>query len=141
MTTTAGKKLPRRRREVVVEKRDMTSPDASVYRIFRRADGAAASVRSIVIALVLIACALCALGLLRVAREHEVLQLGYQLSHDASHVLELRETRRRLEVELATLTGPERIRRLASQLGMVPVAPDRIRVIDAPRRHEIASQP
>jgi cell division protein FtsL len=83
-----------------------------------------------VIALLVVACALCALGLLRVEREHEVLQLGYKLSHEAEHVTELRETRRRLELELATLTAPERIRRLATQLGMVPVAPDRIRIID-----------
>jgi cell division protein FtsL len=157
-----GKKLPRRRRAVVVEKRVMTSPAASVYRIFRRADGPAASVRGSVIALVVVACALCGLGLLRVEREHEVLQLGYQLSQESARVQELRETRRRLEVELATLTSPERIRRLASQLGMVPVAPDHIRVIDgralcqagstpgwecgsidggARPRHEVASQP
>jgi len=111
-----------------------------VYRMFRRADGPAA-VRAIVIALVVAAIAATALGVLRVAREHEVLQLGYQLSRDAEHVRELRETRRRLELEYATLTAPERIRRLAMQLGMAPVAPDRIRVVDAPPHHKVAAQP
>ena len=37
-------------------------------------------------------------------------------------------------LEHATLTSPDRIRKLALQLGMVPVAPDRIRVIEARRK-------
>jgi cell division protein FtsL len=100
----------------------------TVYRIFQRAGGPAA-VRGLVIAMIATACVLSALAIVRVARQHEVLQLGYQLSREADRVRELRETRRRLELEYATLTAPERIRRLASQLGMQPVAPDHIRVI------------
>jgi cell division protein FtsL len=118
----------------------MTSSAASVYRMFKRAEGPAA-VRSVVIAMILLACALTALAVLRVAREHEVLQLGYQLSHEAEHVRELRETKRRLELEYATLTAPDRIRRLATQLGMTPVTPDRIRVVEVPPHRKVASQP
>ena len=116
-----------------------TSAAASVYRIFRRADGAA-PVRSIVIAMIIAACVLTTVGVVRVSRQHDVLRLGYQLDREAEHVRKLREANRRLEVELATLTAPERIRRLALQLGMTTVAPDRIRILDVPHRKKVAVQ-
>jgi cell division protein FtsL len=106
----------------------MMSP-AAVYRIFQRADGEAASVRAVVIALVVLAALLTAAGVIRVARQHEVLRLGFELSRRQDQVSRLHEARRRLELELATLSSPDRIRRLATQLGMTPVSPDRIRVI------------
>ena len=101
----------------------------SVYRIFRRGDGEAASVRSVVLALLLVAALATAIGVIRVSRRHEVLRLGFQLARKSEHVHQLREARRQLEVEHATLSSPERIRRLATRLGMTPVSPDRIRVI------------
>ena len=107
----------------------MTSSAASMYRIFRR-EGGAASVRSIVIAMILLACALTAVAVIRVSRQHEVLRLGYQLSRESEQMRQLREVRRRLELEHATLTAPDRIRHLATQLGMTSVAPDRIRIVD-----------
>jgi cell division protein FtsL len=102
---------------------------AAVYRIFQRADGRAPSVRKVVIALVIAAALLTSAGVIRVARQHEVLRLGFELSRRSEQVGRLQETRRRLELELATLGAPDRIRRLATQLGMAPVSPDRIRVI------------
>ncbi len=105
----------------------MTAP---LYRIFKRVD--TPSVRSIVIALVVVAITLTAVGVIRVTRQHEVLRLGYQLSRESQRVTELREVRRRLELEHSTLTSPDRIRRLATQLGMTQVAPDKIRIIDVP---------
>ena len=113
---------------------------APMYRIFKRAEGAA-PVRSVVIAMVIAACLLTAIGVIRVSRQHEVLQLGMQLSREAEHVRQLEEVRRRLELEHATLTAPDRIRRLATALGMTPVTPDRIRIIDAPPHKKVASQP
>lgn len=118
----------------------MTSTAASVYRMFRR-EARVASVRSIVIAMVLVTCTLVALAIVHVTRQHDVLRLGYQLDREAQHVRQLREINRRLEVELATLTAPERIRRLATQLGMTTVAPDRIRVLDVPHRKKVAMTP
>jgi cell division protein FtsL len=109
-----------------------------VYRIFRRPGGEAASVRSIIVALVLVACALTGVCVLRVERQHEVLRLGYRLSRANEHVRRLGEQRRQLELELATLTAPDRIRRLATELGMATVAPDRIRVVVAPEPREVA---
>lgn len=106
----------------------MSSPGRSIYRLFKRAEDAA-PVRTIVAALVVLACTLTAVGVIRVARQHEVLQLGYRLSHGEDLLRELREARRRLELERATLTAPDRIRRLATELGMTTVAPDRIRVV------------
>lgn len=119
----------------------MTSSAASVYRLFKRADGPAASVRSTVVVMIVIASLVTGLGLLRVAREHEVLRLGYDLSREAQHVRDLREARRRLELEYATLSAPDRIRRLATELGMSDVAPDKIRVIDSSAHKKVAAQP
>ncbi len=110
-----------------------------MYRIFKRADGAA-PVRSIVIAMIVVACALTSLGVIRVMRQHDVLRLGYRLDREAEQVRRLRETHRRLELEYATLSSPDRIRRLAAQLGMTPVGPDRIRIVDVPNRNKVAAQ-
>lgn len=106
----------------------MKSP-APVYRIFQRADGAAPPVRAVVITMVLAAALVTAIGVIRVTRQHEVLRLGFQLSRTSEQVSRLHETRRQLELELATLSAPDRIRRLATRLGMAPVSPDRIRVV------------
>ena len=101
-----------------------------LYRLFRGAHTIEApSVRPVVIALVIAAICLVTAGVIRVRRQHEVLQLGYQLSKKSEEVRRLRETRRQLELEYATLSSPERIRRLATQLGMTTVAPDKIRVV------------
>ena len=109
----------------------MRSP-VSMYRIFRR-EGEAASVRPVIVALVLLAIALTTIALIRVTRQHEVLRLGFELSKRSEEVRRLRETRRQLELEHATLSAPDRIRGLATQLGMTTVAPDRIRTIDTAR--------
>lgn len=102
----------------------------SMYRIFRR-EGEAASVRPVIVALVLVAIALTTIGVIRVTRQHEVLRLGFQLAKKSESVRKLREQKRQLELEHATLSSPERIRRLAAQLGMTTVAPDRIRTVHA----------
>ena len=115
----------------------MRSP-VSVYRIFRRGEGEAASVRPIVIAMVIVASLLTAVGVIRVRRQHEVLRQGYELSRRSEQVRQLREVRRRLELEHATLSAPDRIRRLASELGMTTVAPDKIRVVG---RTKLAMRP
>jgi cell division protein FtsL len=104
-----------------------------MYRIFKRAESAA-SVRSVVVALVLVAVLLTAVGIVRVTRQHEVLALGMQLSKESEHVRQLEEVRRRLELEHATLTAPERIKKLATELGMTPVAPDRIRILESHKK-------
>lgn len=100
-----------------------------LYRLFRQPGEAAASVRPVIIALVIAAICLVTSGVIRVKRQHEVLTLGYQLSKKSEEVRKLRETRRQLELEHATLSSPDRIRRLATQLGMTTVAPDKIRVV------------
>lgn len=112
---------------------------ASVYRIFKRAQGAA-PVRSVVIAMILVAVTLTSVGVIRVSTQHEVLRLGYRLDRESQALAKQKEVRRRLELERATLTSPERIRRLALQLGMTPVAPDRIRIIDVRSRNKVAAQ-
>jgi len=106
----------------------MMSP-AALYRIFQRGDGEAPSVRAVVVALVVAAALLTCAGVIRVARQHEVLRLGFELSRRTEQLGRLQEARRQLELELATLAAPDRIRRLATQLGMAPVSPDRIRIV------------
>src|SRR5689334_1739773 len=109
---------------------------SAVYRMFKR-DDSAAPVRSIVVALVLAACVLTGVGIVRVQRQHDVLRLGYELDRATEHVRQQREMKRRLDVELATVTAPERIRKLAMQLGMTTVAPDKIRIVDVPHRKKV----
>lgn len=87
--------------------------------------------RIVIVAMVLVALVVTAVAVIRVTRQHEVLRLGLDLSKQSEDVRKLRETRRQLELELATLTAPDRIRRLATQLGMTTVTPDNIRVIIA----------
>jgi cell division protein FtsL len=107
---------------------------AAVYRMFKRTDGDPPALRTVVIALVITAAALTTLGVLRVARQHEVLRLGFELSRRSEQLGRMHEARRALELERATLAAPDRIRRLATQLGMAPVSPDRIRrLADHPR--------
>ncbi len=115
------------------------SSSALLYRLFKRTEGEAPSVKPAVITLVALAIAVAGFGVVRVAREHEVLSVGYQLTQASEHVRELREAHRRLELELATLTAPERIRKLAIELGMTTVAPDHIQTLD--RHSKVAATP
>lgn len=108
----------------------MRSP-TSLYRMFRREDGGVASVRLVVVAMVIAAVMITATAIIRVQRQHDVLRMGLELSHRSDNVRKLREVRRQLDLELATLTAPDRIRRLATQLGMTTVTPDRIRIVGA----------
>jgi cell division protein FtsL len=110
------------------------SPAGTIYQLFKRDDGDAPSVRAIVIVMIALACVVTGIGIVRVSRQHEVLRLGYLLSRESDHLRELQETRRKLEIERATLTAPDRIRRLATALGMTPVAPDKIRILEVPAR-------
>ena len=63
--------------------------------------------RAAVIALVIAAICLVTAGVIRVKRQHEVLSLGYQLSRKSEDVRRLREVRRQLELEHATLASPD----------------------------------
>jgi cell division protein FtsL len=108
----------------------MTSP-GSVYRIFRRGAGEVAHLRPVIVALVIVAVSLTTIGAIRVSRQHDVLRYGYELSRRTEHVGKLREVQRQLELEHAMLSSPARIRRLATQLGMTSVLPDKIRVVNA----------
>lgn len=105
------------------------SPVASLYNILKPADGEAPRYRGIIAALVALACVLVGVGVVRVTRQQETQRLGFELSRRADHLRQLEETRRALELERATLTTPARIRRLATQLGMTTVPPEKIRVV------------
>jgi cell division protein FtsL len=97
--------------------------------MFRRALSPAASVRATIVAMVLVAIVVTALGVIHVARRHEVVRLGYALAKASERLRVAEERQRRLELERATLTAPDRIRALAEGLGMVPTPPDQVRVV------------
>jgi cell division protein FtsL len=113
------------------------SPAASIYRILKPEDGEAPSLRTIICVLVVLALVLTGVGVARVSHQHEVLSLGFELGRTADRISALSETRRELELERATLTAPDRIKKLASQLGMTTVAPERIRVVTIPTKAAI----
>jgi cell division protein FtsL len=107
------------------------------YRFFRRDEGAP-SLRPVIAAFVAVAIFATTTAVIRVRDQHDVLRLGYQLARKTERVHQLREQRRQLEIEHARLAAPTRITRLAAELGMAPIAADKIRI--APRVHAIASR-
>jgi cell division protein FtsL len=109
----------------------MTKPLPRIYRLLKlSAQRAPKAHRGVMIMLVAFSLVTAA-AVTYVGRRHEVLRYGYQLSRLSQRVTALRESNRRLEIELAMLSAPERIRGLAAQLGMVPVPADHIRVVSA----------
>ncbi|GAB4565931.1 MAG: hypothetical protein Tsb0020_17180 [Haliangiales bacterium] len=91
-----------------------------------------APVKIAVVGMSLFATVIVLLGIAHVARRQEVIQLGYDLSKAIEALTDEQEENRRLRLEKSILTNPERIRRLAAQLGMAPPGPEQIRVVRAP---------
>jgi cell division protein FtsL len=85
--------------------------------------------RSLAIVLILVAAALIALGTLRVNRQHQLVRLGYELSEATAELRQKREENRRLRLELSVLTAPERIERLAEDMGLRPPAAGQVRAL------------
>ena len=101
-----------------------------IYQLFRRTTPAPAG-RGVIALMAVIATLCTVLALQRVHSRHQLVSLGYDLSKASEQVRVLREARRKLEVERATLANPERVRALATELGMVPVPADQICVVRA----------
>jgi cell division protein FtsL len=55
--------------------------------------------------------------------------LSYQVSRELETQRELRETGRRLQVELNILRSPERLERMGSRFGLKPPEPEQMRVL------------
>jgi cell division protein FtsL len=91
--------------------------------------------KAAVAAMVLAAGLAIALGAVRVAQQHEIIRLGYQLADATAELEREREENRRLRLEKSVLTHPERIERLARALGMQRPGRDQIRAVraDEPR--------
>jgi cell division protein FtsL len=109
------------------------------YHLLRRVWGPAPAARDAIVTMVVLAAMVTLLAIAQVARRHEVVSAGYQLSRETQKLEELRARNRELSVELATLTHPDRLRDLATRLGMVPAQPDQIRVVKI--SHQIAEAP
>jgi cell division protein FtsL len=93
-------------------------------------------VKIAVIGMAVLALVLVTLGLAHVARRQQIIRHGYELSRALEELAREQEENRRLRLEISTLTNPDRIRRLAAQLGMSQPGPDQIRVIRT--RDEVA---
>lgn len=107
----------------------MTPPlPPRLYRLLR--SGSTDTPRSAVLLAIVAALLVTFALMVRVSRHHEVRELGYRLSKAQRRLTDQREIQRSLELERATLVAPERVRKLAAQLGMTPVPADRIRAID-----------
>jgi cell division protein FtsL len=105
----------------------MHPPQPRFYHLFRLTSAAPRSRRTIAI-MTLVAALGTGLAVERVRSRHQVVRLGYQLSRANEDVRALREAGRRLELERATLTNPERINTLAAAMGMSPASAGDIRV-------------
>lgn len=108
----------------------MTMMKTRLYQLFHRTAPAAGG-RKTVALMAIVTALVTMLAIQRVRSRHELVSLGYDLSQAGERVRTLREVQRKLEVERSTLANPERIRALATDLGMVPVPADQIRVVRA----------
>ena len=79
--------------------------------------------------LVVLAALVAALGIRHVADRRERVRLGYELSAANAELRSTSEENRRLRLEKSVLTDPDRIERLAANLGMVRPGSDQIRVV------------
>ena len=89
--------------------------------------------------LLIVAAAVIALGIAHVARRHDAIRLGYELSEQSADLRRLEQENRRLRLERSMLRHPDRIERHAQRLGMARPDPGRIRVV-APHATTVASQ-
>jgi cell division protein FtsL len=81
------------------------------------------------ISLLAVAAVVTSVGLRHVAHRREVVRLGYELSAATAQLRRDQEDHRRLRLEKSVLTQPDRIERLAANLGMTRPAPQQIRAV------------
>lgn len=84
-----------------------------------------------VVGLLILAALLTGLGVRHVADRRERVRLGYELSAASAELRRVSEENRRLRLEKSVLTDPDRIERLAGNLGMVRPTTDQIRSVRA----------
>ncbi|MBT8494002.1 MAG: cell division protein FtsL [Deltaproteobacteria bacterium] len=73
---------------------------------------------------------LVAIGTRKIAGEHQRIRLGYELTSARAELRAVEEENRRLRLEYSLLVSPERIRPLATALGMRIAGPGELRVVD-----------
>ncbi len=84
-------------------------------------------VRAATLLIALAGCMALAIG--HVARRHEAIRLGYELSAARAEHRAALEENRRLALERSMLRHPDRIGRIAAGMGMRPPEPEQIRVV------------
>lgn len=78
-------------------------------------------------------------GIVNVRAKHAVVQLGYSLSQASREHERLLADQRKLQVEVATLRSPSRLRKLATEmLGLGEPAPAQILRIDGAESGKLA---
>lgn len=83
--------------------------------------------RSRMTLLVLLGILSIALGSRKIAAQHDRVRLGYELSEAQRELRMLQEENRRLRLEYSVLISPDRIKTLATALGMRRPMPGQIR--------------
>lgn len=83
-----------------------------------------------IVAMAIVAGLIGVVGIAHVNQRQQIIHLGYELSSATDELTRQREENRRLRLEKAALTNPERVRRLAESLGMTQPGPSQIRVIN-----------
>jgi cell division protein FtsL len=119
----------------------MTKPHPRLYRLLKATAQRAPKAHRGVVLMIAIFSVITAVCIVIVGKRHDVLRAGYELSKTSHKVSQLREANRQLTIELAMLSAPDRIRTLATQLGMIPVPPDQIRVVVSDHKNGRANQP
>lgn len=87
--------------------------------------------RVAILAMVLAAGFAAFLAVGEIKRHHRLVQLSYDLSEVRQELREAETENRRLRLERSLLLAPERIERLAGELGMVRPGPTQIRKVGA----------
>lgn len=83
--------------------------------------------RIAVAAMVAAAASAAFVGVAEVDRHQELIRLSYELSSVSRETREAEEENRRLHLERSLRSAPERIERLATELGMVRPKPEQMR--------------
>jgi cell division protein FtsL len=100
----------------------------------RRVIASPPSRRGLVALMVLGMAVACSAAATQVWTRLRVIDYGYQLSQASKENVRLKESNRRLRLELALLKSPSRIAQIATvELGLHPPTPEQIRRLHSPR--------
>ena len=90
------------------------------------------SLKAAVVCMVISALLIAAMGVGHVGRRQRLIRLGYDLTEAHTELTRIQEENRRLRLEKSILTNPERIEKLAGNVGMSQPVAGQVRVVRTP---------